>query len=145
MPPPFTLAAVLALRQQKEEAEERALAALARQKEALQAALQRLRNEIAQTAASRAHEVQTVRSAAQHQAAYARFRLLCEAQAELQTQIAATEAQQHQQRALHLAARNAREMLSALKTNQAAAWEKEQQVREAKRLDDLFAARRLRL
>ncbi len=144
MPPPFPLAAVLALRQQKEEAEERALAAIAKQKEELQSSLQRLQHELAQTAAARAHEVHTVCSAAQHQAAYARYKLLCDVQAELNVQMHALEVRQREQRASHLAARNAREMLSALRSQQAAVWEKEQQVREGKRLDDLFAARRLR-
>ncbi len=144
MPPPFSLAAVLALRQQKEEAEERALAAMAKQKEELQASLQRLADELTQAAATRAQEVHLVRSAAQHQAAYARYKLLYDAQAELHAQRHALEVRQREQRALHLAARTAREMLSALRSQQAAAWEKQQQVREGKRLDDLFAARRLR-
>ena len=144
MLPPFSLAAVLALRQQKEDSEERALAAIARQKEELQTALLRLQQELAQAASARAHEVQTVRSAAQHQAAYTRYQLLCDAQTELHTKIGALERQQREQRVLHLAARSARETLSALRTQQAAAWEKEQQARAAKRLDDLFAARWIR-
>ncbi len=144
MPHTFTLAAVLAVRQQKEEAEERALAAIALQVQQIQLALDRLEREITQHAEVRAREVHTLLPAAHHQASHARFTMLRAAQGELRDQMEAAETLRKEQQARYRVARSNREMLTELDQQQRAAWETELKTREQKQLDDIFSARRSR-
>lgn len=144
MPRSFALASVLALRQQKEEAEERALASANAQVQQAMANLARVNHERAQSASARVGEVHAVRAAAHHHASYARDKFLHEAQAELRTQLTAAETRRDEQRRLYLAARTNREMLAELKQKQMSHWDTELRVREQKRTDDLFNARRPR-
>lgn len=144
MPRTFPLAAVLALREQKEQAEERALMAIGADIQQVQLALSRVRQELAQSAALRAREIETVRSGAQHQANYARHKVLYDAQADLLGQIQQLELRRRDQQAVYLAAKAAREMLTELEKQGRAAWNLEEQRRDQRRLDDLFTARRLR-
>ena len=144
MPRTFPLAAVLSLRQQKEEAEERTLAARAAQVQQVRASLTRLEHELAQCAEVRAREVQTVLTGAHLQASYGRLNLLRDAQKELLEQMRVAEALRAEQQVRYLAAKGNREMLTELKETHQSAWDAEMQSREQKRIDDLFAARRLR-
>lgn len=144
MPRTFTLAAVLALRQQKEEAEERALAAISAQVQQIRSALERVAQETTRHAQERAREVHSLLAAAHHQASHAQLLLLRRAQAEWNEQLDAAERLRHEQQARYVEARSQREMLSELQQQQRAAWEDELSDREQKRLDDQFASRRLR-
>ncbi len=140
----FALSAVLALRQQKEEAEECALASIGRELQQVRAARARVEAEMAQTTQGRQGEVQQLLPGAHHHAAYARFRMLQEAATALDQQQAALETKRDGQQALYLKAKADREMISDLKEKQKNAYEREVERREQKRMDDLFAARHAR-
>ena len=144
MPRRFPLAAVLAIRQQKEAAEERALLAINTQIQQVQAALGRVRQELTQSAALRAREIETVRNGAQLQSNYARHNVLADAQTELVGQIQALELRRLEQQTVYLAAKAGREMLTELRQEAQTAWEIDEQKRDQRRLDDLFTARKLR-
>ena len=145
MPRTFSLAAVLAFRQQKEEAEERALAAIAYQVGQVQATLRRLQQEIDQTNEARAREKDRVHTGAQTHANYAKCKVLREAEQELREQLKALEERRREQQARYLGVRSGRETLSELKEQQGKDWDTEVQTREQKSLNDLFNARRSRV
>ncbi len=140
----FPLAAVLALRQRKEEQEERALAAIATQRGQVQATLERVRHELGQEANVRAGEVGTARNGATHQVSYARYKLLSEAQQQLLIQLETLQTRRLEQQEVYVAARGGREMLTTLQQKGQSAWEAEQERRDQRRLDDLFTARHAR-
>ena len=144
MAPKFALSAVLALRQQKEEAEERVLVLIGRELQQVRTARARVESEMVQTDQGRLGEVQQLLSGAHHHAAYARYRMLQEAAAALDKQQAALEAKRGGQQALYLKAKADREMISDLKEKQELIFEREAQRREQKRMDDLFASRHAR-
>lgn len=144
MPRLFPLAAVLAIRQQKEDAEERALAAIAAEVQGMRAALAHVERELREHAAGRARDPQALHLGVHHQALEARSRALGHAKAQLSEQLQILEARRAEQQTRYLAARSAREMLTELRQAQRIAWEDEMAHREAKRVDDLFTARRLR-
>lgn len=144
MPRTFALKAVLAVRQQKEDAEERTLASLAAQENQIRTAIARIDQELARLQVARANEVQTLQLGAQHQASFAKWKSLREAQAGLRAQLEALESRRLEQQARYLTARSDREMLTELQQKQRAAWDAETKLREQKRIDDLFNARRRR-
>ena len=144
MPRTFSLAAVLALRQQKEEAEERALTAVTLQMGQVQATLRRLQQEIDQINEARAREVNSVDSGAQTRANYAKCQVLREAEQELREQLKALESDRQEQQARYLRARCDREALVELRDQREEAWQAEVRTREQKILDDLFNAHRTR-
>ena len=140
----FPLAVVLALRQQKEAAEERALMAIGARINEIRLSAGRLQQEIAKHSEARANEVQTVQSAAQHQAFEARWRALRQLQSELEKQLGSLEAKRLEQQKVFLAARRDREMLTELQGDHKAAWDAKVQAAEQKLVADAFAARRAR-
>lgn len=140
----FPLQAVLAIREQKEAAEERTLAAIAGQIAQRRAALALLDQEIRSVQALRANPVLAVTLAAEHQAAFARIQALREARQQMQLQIEALERGRLEQQARYIATRNDREMLNELLQKQIRAWELVERRAEQKRVDDLFNARRSR-
>ena len=144
MPHKFSLAAVLSVRQQKEEAEERALTAVLAEANSLRLAIARAEQQMVQHASARAREVSNAHSAAHHQATQARWRMLRDTRGNLLGQLHALEQRLAEQQVRYLRARSDREMLTELKTQGRASWEAEMRSREAKQIDDLFAARRLR-
>ncbi len=144
MAPPFSLAAVLALRQRREEAEERILAALGAQRQEVEKTLLRVAHELRLWNQARASDIGSVHSGAMQQASYARYEVLCVAQSQLQEQLRSLEAQRLLQQQVYLAARSGRKMLTELQTQQRDTWEADMQRREAQRLNDLFNARRTR-
>ena len=137
----FPLAAVLALRQQKEAAEERTLMAIGSQIHEIRISAGRLQQEIAKQNDIRAAEVRSVRSAAEHQAAEARWRTLRAMQTELGNQLQLLEAKRLEQQRSFLTARRDREMLTELQDRHKAAWDTKVQVTEQKLVADVFAAR----
>lgn len=144
MPRIFPLAAVLAVRQQKEDAEERSLLALGAQLQGIQTAIQHVQTELDLHGDTRAREIDQTHFAVHHQSGQARWANLRAALLQLQTRLRALEIQKAEQQARYLAARSDREMLTELRTTQRTAWEAELAGREAKRIMDLFAARRPR-
>lgn len=138
----FPLATVLALRQQKEEAEERVLASLAMQRQQLRDTLQRVEAELQQWTQARVRDVGAASTAAQYNMIYARLQLLAQSRVQLKGALVSMEERWRAQQQVYLGARTEREMLSSLKQQQEAAFHVAQDKNEQRRLDDLFAARR---
>ena len=141
MPRTFPLRAVLSLREQKEQVEERALVALTAEVRRAEASLAQLERELAQTSASRVKEVQQVHSAAHHQAIAARWRQLRAAQAEMRAQLLTLQNRRLEQQNRFISARRERETLTELQEHHARTLLIESNERERKQIEDLFAAR----
>ena len=144
MPRNFPLAAVLSVRQQKEEAEERALGAIGARIAVVNTSITRIESEMIRHGVVRASEVSAVHSAAHHLSTHDRWKMLGEARANLHGELKQLEVQRSEQMARYLKARSDREMLTELRSKQRAAWNAEVEGREAKRVADVFAARRHR-
>ena len=144
MPRTFSLAAVLAVRRQKESAEERALAAAAVKVTESRTALDHLEEQVRQMADARARAGGTVYMAVHLHAEDARWKALGQARAHLLREIDSLETKRLEQQARYLDARRDREMLTELQQKQKIAFEAELQSREQKRIEDLFTARHLR-
>lgn len=144
MPRKFPLTAVLAVRQQKEESEERALTAILAEAVGVRLAIERAELHMVQHTDDRAREVSLVHNAAHHQAHHARWTMLREHKQALLQQLQMLELRRAEQQTRYLRARSDREMLTELQIQQRASWEAELLTREAKQMDDLFASRRLR-
>ena len=141
MPRPFPLSAVLAIRQQKEEAEERALGAIGARVAEVRAAVARIEAELVRHGAERASELSATHLAAHHVAAGNRWKMLRETRANLLNGLQKLESQRSEAMARYLAARSDREMLTELRAKQRDAWNAELADREAKQIADLYAAR----
>jgi len=140
----FSLAAVLALRQQREQQEERALTAVLHELAAgrdtvgrIEGELSRVRAEIAQMAP------QSLQAVSLHER-YARVRVLEKGLLEMRARLAELEARRDAQQQIYLAARRDRDLLDELESRQRLSFTTEANRREQKRMDDLFLARRLR-
>lgn len=144
MPRNFPLAAVLAVRQQKESAEERALTAVLAEINGVRVGIARAEQAMVQHGNDRAREVSASHSAAHHQASHARWTLLQKTRRSLEDQLRVLETRRAEQQGRYLRARSDREMLTELQVQQRAAWDAELATQEAKQMDDLFASRRLR-
>ncbi len=144
MPFAFSLAAVLAFRQQREAAEERALTALLHQLAAAHETFGRIEVELRNIRSMHAQSSpERLQAVALHER-YARLAVLEQGRAEMLQHIAALTTQRDAQQQLYLAARRDRELLDELEAKQRAGFATEALRREAKRMDDLFLARRLR-
>jgi hypothetical protein len=142
--PPDSLRVVLAVRRRKEEAEERALAALNQQIQRAEAEAERLQTEIAAVGTSRREEIQQLLNGAHHQHSEARYTHLLQ-----QCSMALAEAKRLDglrvdQMAAYLAAKCGREVISELQERRTSAYQADLQGREQKRNEDLFLARRAR-
>ena len=144
MPRRFPLAAVLNLRQQQEDAEERALGAIAAKILDVRTALGRVEAELVRHRTARAAEVAGLESAAHHVASDLRWKMLGDTRANLLGGLKQLETQRLEQMKRYLTARSDREMLTELRAKQHDAWNAEIAARDAKRIADLFAARRHR-
>ena len=144
MPRRFPLAAVLNLRQQKEEAEERVLGAITAKILDVRTALERVETELVRHRTARAAEVAGLQSAAHHVANENRWKMLGETRANLLSGLKQLEMQRSEQMKRYLTARSDREMLTELRAKQHDAWNAQLSARDAKRIADLFAARRHR-
>ena len=140
----FSLAAVLTVRRQREDAEERRLAAIARETEDTRRDLARVRTELKTASAHPSFNVpQLLQGVALHQG-YARIALLRQALLEGEASLAQQEARLQTQHAVYLAARQARELLEDLEARQRTAFAAGILRREQRGNDDLFLARRRR-
>lgn len=137
----FPLEALLRLRQHKEDAEARALAALEAQRQQLEATLGRVRQQLQQWTDDRSREAGGLQSAMQQQSSYARLALLRDAEGELEKQQKLLAASISEQQGLFLAARRDRKMLAELKQRQLLAWKTAEQKKEQQQLEDLFLSR----
>lgn len=140
----FSLATVLAVRYQREQAEERALADLNFQIQQTQTAVERIDADLAKTSEKRVRDVQQLLDGAHFHASYARLQLLQRGRGELLEHLQVLGQRRAQQQQAYFAALRAREMLSDLEGKQRVAYMVAATRREQKRSDDLFLARRLR-
>lgn len=144
MRPPDSLRVVLAVRRRKEEAEERVLAALGQQIQQAIAEAERLQAELASVTASRLEDVDRLLNGIHHQHSEARYRQLQQQRSEALSQRVKLEQMRISQMVTYLAARRDREVISELQQRRMAAYQAELRVREQKRSEDLFLARRAR-
>ncbi len=141
MPHAFPLEAVLRLRKHKEDAEERALAALAAHRQQVETTLGRVRQQMRQWTEDHAREKGSAGTGATQQGSYARLAALRDAERQLEEQLADLRRRSLEQQSAYLAARRARETLTELKQNQQDSWNTAEQRREQRRLEDLFLGR----
>lgn len=137
----FSLEAVLKLRQHREEAEERVLAALGAQRQQVEATLGRVREQMRQWTEDRARQTGVLENGAAQQASYARLLVLRDAEGQLERQLEDVRERASAQRLVYLHARSGREPLTELKQTQQAAAEAEARRQEQKRAEDLFLGR----
>ena len=140
----FSLAAVLALRQQREQQEERALTAILHELAAGRDTIQRIEDELRRLHADYAQSgPQQLQAVSLHER-YARIHVLEQGRDELLARLAEIDTRRNAQQQIYLAARRDRDLLDELKTRQRASFAVEASRREQKQMDDLFLARRLR-
>ena len=140
----FSLAAVATVRRERERQAERALAAVLREIQRTQATLARLETELREMAAARLAAASRQLTGVSLHEQYARMELLRTARGEVVAHLGALTAQREQQQLLYIAAHRDRDLLNELEQRQRAIFQGEQALREQKRNDDLFLARRLR-
>lgn len=137
----FSLAAVLRLRQHKEDMEERVLLSLAAHRQQVDTTLARVRRQLLLWAEDRNREVGHVGSGNMQQGSYAKLALLREAEQQLLQQLADLQKRSAEQQVVYLDARRAREVLSSLEEAQHTEHELAQDRREQRRLEDLLLGR----
>ena len=140
----FSLGAVLLVRRQREEAEERRLGVVTRELEQTKANLDRVRVELKSAAAERALGAPEVLQGVVLHARYARSVMLQHALVELEANVAQTTVRQTAQQQVYVAARRDRELLEEMEHRQKTLYTAEAQRREQRRNDDLFLAQHLR-
>ncbi len=140
----FPLAVLLALREQREQAEERMLTQTNAQLAELRQVLRRLADQLAQLAETRLGQVQTLRLGTEILSFEARWKELRNGQAEMQSKFQALEAQRSVQLGNYLRARSDRETLTEVRDQHRKEWESYEKLREQKAIGDLFNARRKR-
>ena len=141
---PNALQVVLAVRRRREEAEERALVALQQQKQQVIETVERLEGEIAAWNALRQTEVQQLLSGMHHQANAVKNRHLQQRRKLAMSDLERLEDERCRQMTLYRAARSNREVISELEQRRKASVQAQQNLREQKRLEDMFLARRVR-
>lgn len=140
----FSLAAVLAIRQQTEQQQERLLTAILHELAAARDTVHRIEDELRKVRTDRVHAApQNLQAVSLHER-YARIRVLEEGHTEMLARVAEMEARRNAQQQIYLAARRDRDLLEELESRQRASFAVEASRREQKRMDDLFLARRLR-
>lgn len=142
MAKPFALSAVLMVREQREQVEERALAQINAKCNELRKLIGEFARHIDREAAARFTHIGTVQPAAHHLASERQLASLRSSQAELQRQLLVLEQQQKQQQEQYLAVHSGREMLTDLRKRAHEVWEKDENLREQKRLQDFFLSQR---
>ena len=141
---PFPLTPVLRLREQKEEAEERALIAINADLQQVRVALARVEGEMARFGAVRQEITRAVITAAHHQMLALQWRSLQEAHAQLRVRMQSLVKSRAEQQQSFIFAKRQRETLSELRQQYKDRIEKEAEQSERKRIDDLFSSRHAR-
>jgi flagellar export protein FliJ len=139
-----SLTVVLAVRQRKEEVEERKLAGLGEQLLGSVSEVQRLDAELVSLTATRNGKVQQLLSGAHHHQNHAHYQHLQDQRARAVKEIQRVEMMRNEQLAIYLAARCGREVISELLQRRASEYDAERRIREQKRNEDLFLSRRVR-
>ena len=140
----FSLAAVLAVRRRREEAEERALAQTVSEISIAGQALRRIEGEVDRLAVEHALEAPRRRPATDLHERYARIALLQHAQSDARAYMAELTARREAQQQSYLEARRERELLEKMEATQRAAWAGRLARVETRNNEDIFLARSLR-
>ena len=143
MRPANSLHVILMVRRQREEAAERALAAIGQEILRWSIHAEKASSALAEVAASRMREIQCVAPAAHHQSSEARYRALQHECAETAKKIEQLEAVKAEQMAAYMATRRNREVAEKLEEERSAAHEAEAALREQKWNEDMFLARKV--
>ncbi len=138
----FALSAVLTVRKQREQVEERALAHLNAKCGEVQNTLREIARQVEWEASLRLEQIGQVQLAAHPQASERQLASLRSIQAEMQRQLLVLEQQRSRQQERYISAHAGREMLTELQQRAHEIWEKDESLREQKQLQDLFLSRR---
>jgi flagellar export protein FliJ len=138
---PDSIQVLLRVRCQREEAEERKLAAIIEKLKVAQAKLANLSAELESITSTRLNEVQYILPNTHHQSVEAHSKSLWRHCADLVAEVERLRAAQAQQMAAYLAAHREREVAESLKKHRDDALETERRLREQKLNEDLFLAR----
>lgn len=138
---PDSIQVLLRVRCQKEEIEERKLAAIIEKLKAAQARLAGLSAELGGITTTRLSEIQRTLPNTHHQAVESHSRSLWRRCADLAAEIERLKETRAQQMSAYVAARQAREVVESVKKHREDALEAERRLREQKLNEDLFLAR----
>jgi flagellar export protein FliJ len=138
---PDSIQVLLRVRCQREEVEERKLAAIIEKLKVAQAKLADLSAELESITSTRLNEVQYILPNTHHQAVEAHSKSLWRQCADLGAEVERVKEAQVQQMSTYLAARREREVVESLKKHRDDALETERRLREQKLNEDLFLAR----
>ena len=138
---PDSIQVLLRVRCQREEVEERTLAAIIEKLKVAQAKLADLSAELESITSTRLNEVQYILPNTHHQAVEAHSKSLWRQCADLAAEVERVKEAQVQQMSTYLAARREREVVESLKKHRDDALETERRLREQKLNEDLFLAR----
>jgi flagellar export protein FliJ len=141
MPRPFSLEALLRIRQHREDAEEQALTSINTHRLRIEETLFRLQQELRHWTDDRIRDAGQSKTGAFQAMDYVRLNVLRDATVQLEGQLEDVVVRWKERQATYLAARSARETLSELKKAEKDASDLQQQRREQRRLEDLFLAR----
>lgn len=138
---PDSIQVLLRVRCQREEVEERKLAAILEKLKVAQAKLADLSAELESITSTRLNEVRYILPNTHHQAVEAHSKSLWRQCADLVAEVERLRAAQAQQMSAYLAAHREREVVESLKKHRDDALEAERRLREQKLNEDLFLAR----
>jgi flagellar export protein FliJ len=140
---PDSIQVLLRVRSQREEVEERKLAAIIRKLRLAQAELADLSAELEGITTMRLSEIQSILSNTHHQAVEAQSRAIWQRCADQAAEIERLKEAQAQQMSAYLSAHRERAVVENLNTRRRDALEGEKRLREQKLNEDLFLARRV--
>src|SRR5579864_9290574 len=140
---PDSIQALLRVRSQREEIEERRLAAIITKLKLAQAELAGLSLELERITTDRLNEIQCILPNTHHQAVEADSRTLWRRCADQAAEIEKLKETQALQMSVYLSAHRDREVVESLDKRRRGVLEAERQLREQKRNEDLFLARRV--
>lgn len=139
-----SLQVVLGLRRQKEDAEERRLTEILREKAELQEQIERIVAELQQITALRLLQMEQVQNGLSYQESDTAMTNLSQWRADILARIRELEGRRVQQICLYAVARKEREVIEEVQGKREALRERASRVREQKRIEELFLARRVR-
>jgi flagellar export protein FliJ len=140
---PDTIQVLLRVRSQREEVEERKLAAIIKKLQLAQVELEGLSTELERITTKRLGEIQRSLPNTHHQAVEALSRALWRRCADHAAEIERLKETRAQQMSAYLSAHREREVMESLIKRRRDALERERQLREQKLNEDLFLARRV--
>ncbi len=140
---PDSIQVLLRVRSQREEVEERKLAAIIRKLRLAQAELADLSAELEGITTMRLSEIQSILSNTHHQAVEAQSRAIWQRCADQAAEIERLKEAQAQQMSAYLSAHRERAVVENLNTRRSDALEEEKRLGEQKLNEDLFLARRV--